>query len=330
MSRLVRTRIAAAAVFVGVLASPGMALGQVAPFCRPGESPSFQDGFVALTAELGAIVGEPVECAHPLGPTGDVIQRTTTGYVYWRKITNTPAFTDGRRHWGLTPSGLVYWEGADVDPPGTIIWVGATESGGPVADDPLTAPGALQAVQCPTGRSGGEFVEEGFRIYVTGRCDERHGRAGVIIAPFRNLDFGDGELRFEVRFTSGSERARLHLIVRGEETSLGGSGYWATLDPAAGQVELEVAQSSRVRDARSSTAGQPLMSPDGWNSLVVRAQGPDVSILVNDRPFEFGRLSPPYPESGYVQVFLVRTGDPDDPGETAVVLRNLRVSHQSD
>ena len=197
-------------------------------------------------------------------------------------------------------------------------------------EDPLTAPGVLQAAQCPTGRSGGEFVEEGFRIYVTGRCDERHGRAGALIAPFRNLNFGDGEPRLEFRFTSGSERATLHLIVRGEETTLGGSGYAATLDPAAAQVDLEVSQSSQLRDARSSTAGQLLISADGWNSLVVRARGPDVSLLVNDRPFEFGRVSPSYPKSGYVQVFLIRMGDPDDPEETAVVLRNLRVSRLPD
>jgi hypothetical protein len=324
MSRLVRASVAAAAVFVGVLASPGMTLGQTAPFCRPGESPSFHHGFAALRAELGTIVGEPVGCAHPRGDDGDMVQTTTTGYVFWRKATNIPIFSDGRRNWGLTPSGLVYWEGSAVDPPGTIV------AGRPALEDPLTAPGALRAVLCPTGRSGGEFIDEGFRIYVTGRCDERHGRAGAIIAPFRNLTFGDGELRLEFRFTSGRERARLHLVVRGQETTLGGSGYMATLDPASGQLDLEVATNSRAQDTRSATAGSSLISPDGWNSLVVRARGPDVSILVNDRPFEFGRLSPRFPDSGYVSVLLVRMGDPDDPEETAVVLRNLRVSQQPD
>jgi hypothetical protein len=329
MSKLVRSSVATAVIFVAVLASTGTALGQVMPFCRPDESPSFQDGFAALKEKLGAIMGEPVECAHPFGAHGDVVQKTTTGSAFWRKDTNTPAFMDGRRNWGLTPRGLVSWGGSSVDPPDTAVAT-TPQSRKPMLEDPLTTPGALRATQCPTGRSGSEFVEEGFRIYVTGRCDEQSRGAGAIIPPFRSFFFGDGELRLEFRFTSGSERARLYLLFRGLETTLGTSGYLALLDPAAGQIDLKVGINSRDQDARSFITGQPLISPDGWNSLVVRAQGPDVSILVNDRPFEFGGVSGSFPESGYVQVLLVRTGDPDDPAETAIVLRNLRVSHQPD
>ena len=102
---------------VAVVAQPPSALAQDAPFCRPGESPAFQFGFAALKAELGPIMGEPTECAHPNSANGDVLQHTTTGLSFWRKATNTPTFTDGYRHWGLTPGGMVFWTGDSIDPP---------------------------------------------------------------------------------------------------------------------------------------------------------------------------------------------------------------------
>jgi len=104
-------------VVVVLLGLPGTALAQGRPFCRSGESPQFTFGFAALKGEIGAAMGEPVECAHPNDANGDVLQRTTTGLSFWRKSTNTPTFTDGFRHWGLTPGGLAYWEGSSVDPP---------------------------------------------------------------------------------------------------------------------------------------------------------------------------------------------------------------------
>jgi len=104
-----------------VVGWPSPALAQAAPFCRPGESPQFTFGFAALKGQIGAAMGEPTECAHPNDANGDVLQNTTTGLSFWRKSTNTPTFTDGFRHWGLTPSGLVAWEGSSIDPPGAAM-----------------------------------------------------------------------------------------------------------------------------------------------------------------------------------------------------------------
>ena len=106
---------------LGLLTWPAPALAQTAPFCRPGESPQFTFGFAALKMQLGPTMGEPIECAHPNSANGDVIQNTTTGLSFWRKSTNTPTFTDGWRHWGLTPAGMVAWEGSSIDPPGVAV-----------------------------------------------------------------------------------------------------------------------------------------------------------------------------------------------------------------
>ncbi|MFN8637058.1 MAG: hypothetical protein U0893_24690 [Chloroflexota bacterium] len=86
-------------------------------FCRPGESPKFQFGFLALKELLGDVMGDPVECEHPNSANGDTLQRTTRGLVYYRKATNTPTFTNGAEHWAITPRGLLYWVGPAVDPP---------------------------------------------------------------------------------------------------------------------------------------------------------------------------------------------------------------------
>ena len=62
-------------------------------------------------------MGNPFECEHPNNANGDTLQKTTTGLAFYRKSTNTPTFTDGYRHWGLTATGIVGWVGDAVDPP---------------------------------------------------------------------------------------------------------------------------------------------------------------------------------------------------------------------
>ncbi|MGE3912618.1 MAG: DUF6782 family putative metallopeptidase [Chloroflexota bacterium] len=93
------------------------ALAQSAPFCAPGSQPEFVQGFAQLKNILGPVMGEPIECEHTEGSTGDVLQQTTTGLAFWRKSTNTATFTDGYRHWALTGRGLVSWVGDSIDPP---------------------------------------------------------------------------------------------------------------------------------------------------------------------------------------------------------------------
>jgi len=94
-----------------------VALAQGYPYCQPGQIPRFLFGFATLKAQLGTIMGEPTECEHPNSANGDTLQKTTTGLAFYRKATNTPTFTDGWRHWGMTAAGIVRWEGDAVDPP---------------------------------------------------------------------------------------------------------------------------------------------------------------------------------------------------------------------
>jgi hypothetical protein len=107
----------ALALLLGQAAPAAMA--QAAPFCAPDTSPRFSQGFAALKAQLGDAMGNPVECEHTDGASGDVLQQTSTGLAFWRKSTNTPTFTDGYHKWALTSRGLVAWEGSANDPPST-------------------------------------------------------------------------------------------------------------------------------------------------------------------------------------------------------------------
>src|SRR3977135_759309 len=75
--------------------------------CPPGPTPHFSFGFAALRAQLGDVMGDPTECEHANAANGDTLQGTTSGLAFYRNSTNTPTFTDGFNHWGLTATGLV-------------------------------------------------------------------------------------------------------------------------------------------------------------------------------------------------------------------------------
>ena len=88
-----------------------------APYCNPGQTPGFSQGFATLKQRVGDVMGTPVECEHVSSDTGDTIQQTTAGLAAYFKATNTLTFTDGWRHWAIAPNGFVTWEGTQSDPP---------------------------------------------------------------------------------------------------------------------------------------------------------------------------------------------------------------------
>jgi hypothetical protein len=88
-----------------------------APYCQPGEAPTFANGMAVLKQQVGNVMGTPVECEHADSSAGDTLQQTSTGLAAYHAGTNTASFTDGWRHWALTPSGMVSWEGTESDPP---------------------------------------------------------------------------------------------------------------------------------------------------------------------------------------------------------------------
>ena len=98
-------------------AEPAATAAPSAPYCSPGQAPAFDPRLVELKQRLGDTMGAPVECAHPGSAVSDTIQQTSTGLAEFNQLTGTASFTDGWRHWALTPSGLVAWEGNQSEPP---------------------------------------------------------------------------------------------------------------------------------------------------------------------------------------------------------------------
>ncbi len=82
-------------------------------------APHYEAGFAALSRMLGDQMGDALTCEFPdPNGSGDVHQKTTLGLAFWRKSTNTPTFTNGFDHWGLTAQGALHWTGSSIDPPG--------------------------------------------------------------------------------------------------------------------------------------------------------------------------------------------------------------------
>lgn len=137
------------------------------------------------------------------------------------------------------------------------------------------------------------------------------------------LSLPDGEVRVEAKVVSGHDRAVLVMVFRAQADRPG--GYVLFLHPsgaAAAALTREIGSTQTTLAMRTDLAGR--VSRNGWNTIAVRLDGPNIWVLVNDEPI----LSAPDTEldDGRVGFGLLRLGTPDDNAESAAVFRNLRVS----
>jgi hypothetical protein len=105
------------ALVASLVGLPANAAAQAAPYCQADQAPAFESKLAPLASQLGAFMGDPVECAHRDAASGDLQQATTTGLAYVRAALDTPVFTDGDSHVALTDQGLSGWDGTAVDAP---------------------------------------------------------------------------------------------------------------------------------------------------------------------------------------------------------------------
>jgi hypothetical protein len=94
---------------------------QTMPQCEVGQWPEFRFGFAALHLDLGAEMGEPLECEHALNAVGDTDQHTSMGVAHYDNASNTPSFHHASDNWALTAKGLVFWSGGDTQVPATAL-----------------------------------------------------------------------------------------------------------------------------------------------------------------------------------------------------------------
>jgi hypothetical protein len=193
-----------------------------------------------------------------------------------------------------------------------------------IAEDSLTFPGAIPgSFNCPSGRSIGEFVGEGYILKVTGPCSESVRGAWVALPPIPDLVVPDGEIRFEAKVVSGHDRALVFMLFRGASDPP--RGYDLSINPSRGAAILmkEQAGSAMVPLAiRTDLARQ--ISRDDWNEYAIRLDGPNIWVLLNGEPIL--SASDGMSDRGWVTFGVERLGNPDDSAETAAVFRNLRIS----
>jgi hypothetical protein len=208
----------------------------------------------------------------------------------------------------------------------TLGWVASAQDGPPevgpiVAEDALTEPGMLRAGSCPTQRNVLEFVEEGYRMKVRGKCTDA-STAAQVSRRIDGLSVPDGEVRLELRFASGADRAFFRLWFRDQGNN--NDGYFVVVWPATGTARLTKRANNQATTLAERTDLAESLATGEWLTLAVRADGPNLWVLVNDQPV-LSAVDPTY-GSGGALVDLFRTGDLNDEQEAAVIVRNLRVS----
>lgn len=195
--------------------------------------------------------------------------------------------------------------------------------GATVLTDPLTKPGYIAGGSCPTQRGGSKLGPDGLVIQVAGPCfdDVENAFESVRI---QALTFGDGEVRFDLKALSGLERMKFEVWLRYQP----GRGFYGfDLKPGTGEAELYLFQNQGGRrrlDRRSDL--QLRIGAGEWHNVIVRAQGPDLQVLLNNELLLTGSEPTLALDSGQVILGLGRSGPPEDEQESMVVLRDLRVS----
>jgi hypothetical protein len=190
------------------------------------------------------------------------------------------------------------------------------EVGSPVLVDPLDGSGPYPAWTCPTGRNVAEPVGEGYILKVTGKCEPNHSLS-VMGFSLSGVTFLDGEVRLDVKIVTGHDRG---IFIVGLRQGEPGTGYEAGIVPAHGSAALV----SRTGELAVRTDLAEVMVRDDWNSVAIRARGPDLWLLVNDQPI--ATASDPRFDNGRISFGLRRLGSTEDEPETAAVIRNLRIS----
>jgi hypothetical protein len=91
---------------------------------------------------------------------------------------------------------------------------------------------------------------------------------------------------------------------------------------AAGVVKVDGCDLALTLASRGDLSDRVRL--DDWNTLAIRLEGPNMWLFLNDELII--SVADGAVDHGGLMLRLVRLGDVNDPAETAVVFRNLRVS----
>jgi hypothetical protein len=198
-------------------------------------------------------------------------------------------------------------------------------AGATLVSDPLTEPGLFRPFQCPTGRGSGAFVDEGYQMKIAGGCSER-STAAEAAWRIPGVQFTDGEIRTEFKSIGDRERSVLSLMFRDETGEAPFEFY--DVQVQSGSRNLLVLSRSGPGEAGQrdlvSKRIDGLLLVDDWNRLAVRAQGPQLSVYLNEQVVLIAQDE--HYASGSIRFSVLRSGPIEDDVESTVVLRNLQIS----
>ncbi|MFN8524488.1 MAG: hypothetical protein U0821_15430 [Chloroflexota bacterium] len=219
-----------------------------------------------------------------------------------------------RTRWAACQLVLAIWlaaAGADV----------VRGQDGPVVvlEDSLRAAGTMVAGSCPTGRNRGDFVGEGLRLQVTGRCSEGAPTAAVGL-PVQGLVLTDGDVSFEFKAVGDLDR----LVVRAFARSGANPPAGHVVAISRTRVALLKVSDNTLRAVAERTDLRDLVSTDVWTSVGLRLNGINLVLSLNGT--EVLTVQDDSATSGQLSLGVARSGSLDDDVMTGAVFRNVRVS----
>ena len=139
--------------------------------------PEFRLGFKALADQIPDVVGRPVEDEH-WDASGDLLQRTTTGLMVWRRSDRWTAFTDGHTTWILGPYGLQSRLNSEIYP-----WERVLPGPAPAPEPTAPPPGPALPTAAPPPPTPTPFPASAYSPDVKA-MDDQSGGHGVSIKEF--------------------------------------------------------------------------------------------------------------------------------------------------
>jgi hypothetical protein len=247
--------------------------------------------------------------------------------VMWRNLRLTalaggdPARAPGYAPPPRRPAAVAPTPAPRPAPPFVPVEGTPPQPGATVVRDALTE-SAILSRPCPTGRGATGTMHEGLQMWVSGPCTENARRASVFALLHSHIAVPDGEIRFDFKLTDGHERALLTVEARTRLSPYGTYRFYVA--PALGVAGIGRADEGRVVVLSERADLGSDVARDGWNTLAIRLRGPELWMLLNDRPVlkaedrTFGE--------GYTIAMLERLGPLEDGQEVGVILRDFRIS----
>jgi hypothetical protein len=132
-----------------------------------------------------------------------------------------------------------------------------------ILESALTGPDIFEARACPTNAASGQYVSEGFRVSVRGRCVQNAVAANLPL-PAPQVSMLDNDVAIDFKVVAGAERVGLNLYARVRDSANLMSVY---INVGGNKVELVRRDGGVNRTLTGRIDLKELIDPTAWNRL---------------------------------------------------------------